>query len=147
MPESRETESHEALQAWLQAFLSGVDAAAGTVHLHETGGLRLTAFVNIPPPLQQAVQWVPSGKGMAGLALERGEPVQTCNIQEDRSGAIKPGAKAVNAKAAVALPVRNAEGTIIAVVGAAWMSERDLDEAELRGMQQAAASLADVPRG
>src|SRR6266853_603820 len=100
----------EAVQAWLAGFLSGAGAAAGTVHLHTEGGLRLAAAVNIPPPVRQAVQWVPSGKGMAGLALERGEPVQTCNLQEDRSGAVKPGARAVNAQAAVALPVRDREG-------------------------------------
>jgi hypothetical protein len=81
---------------------------------------------------------------MAGLALERGEPVQTCNLQEDRSGAIKPGARAVDAKAAVALPVRDGEGAIIAVVGAAWRSERELQEPDLQRLRQAAASLADV---
>ena len=52
-----------------------------------------TAAVNIPPQAREAVEWVPSGKGMAGLALERGEPVQTCNLQEDRSGAVKPGSE------------------------------------------------------
>jgi hypothetical protein len=43
---------------------------------------------------------------MAGLALERGESIQTFNLQEDRSGAVQPGAKAVNAQAAIAMPVR-----------------------------------------
>jgi L-methionine (R)-S-oxide reductase len=90
---------------------------------------------------------VPSGKGMAGLALERGEPVQTCNLQEDRSGAVKPGARAVNAQAAVAMPVRDQAGAIVAVVGAAWMDEREIQGAELERLQAAAASLADVTRG
>ena len=95
-----------ALQSWLGTLLEEAGAVAGTVHLHENGGLGLAAAVNIPARLQEVVAWVPSGKGMAGLALERGEPVQTCNLQADRSGAVNPGAKAVNAQAAVAMPVR-----------------------------------------
>ena len=132
------------LQAWLRGFLTEIGAAAGTVHLHEAGGLRLAADVNIPPPLRQAVEWVPSGKGMAGLALERGEPMQTCNLQDDRSGEIKPGAKAVGAKAAVALPVRGAGGGIVAIVGAAWMDERVLDESALEQLLKAAAGMTDA---
>ena len=141
------SEFNEVVQAWLAGFLNSAGAAAGTVHLYTEGGLRLAAAVNIPPPVQQAVLWVPSGKGMAGLALERGEPVQTCNLQEDRSGAVKPGARAVNAQAAVAMPVRDGDGAIIAVVGAAWMAEREIAGAELDRLQAAAASLVEVARG
>lgn len=137
----------EAMQRWLTDFLGDAGAVAGTVHLHTNGGLRLAAAVNIPPPVQQAVEWVPSGKGMAGLALERGEPVQTCNLQEDRSGAVKPGARAVNAQAAVAMPVRDGEGAIFAVVGAAWMEDRDIPDGELERLRDAAASLAQIVQG
>ena len=119
------------LERWLRSTLGSLGACSGTVHLHENDGLRLAAAVNIPAPVQQIVQWVPNGKGMAGLALERGEPVQTCNLQEDRSGNVKPGAKAVNAQAAVALPVRGADGEIRAVVGIAFQDEREFTAAEL----------------
>src|ERR1051326_1483846 len=134
----------ESMQAWLADFLQGAGGGAGTGHLHTHGGLRLAAAVNIPPPVQQAVAWVPSGKGMAGLALERGEAGQTCNLQEDRSGAGKPGARAVTAQAAVAMPVRNREGEIVAVVGAAWMEDRDIQGEEMERLRTAAASLAEM---
>jgi L-methionine (R)-S-oxide reductase len=147
MVDSDKTGFDEAVQAWLASFLNCAGAVAGTIHLHTEGGLRLAAAVNIPPPVRQAVQWVPSGKGMAGLALERGGPVQTCNLQEDRSGAVKPGARAVDAQAAVAMPVRDRAGAIVAVVGAAWMDEREIQGAELEKLQGAAASLVDVVRG
>ena len=42
-----------------------------------------------------------------------------------RSGAVKPGAKAVGAGAAVAFPVHDAAGKVRAVVGIAWQEERD----------------------
>jgi L-methionine (R)-S-oxide reductase len=132
------------LESWLTAFLANAQAVAGTVHLHEGGGLRLYAAVNIPPPVRQAVEWVPNGKGMAGLALERGIPISTCNLREDRTGAVKPGARAVDAKAAVALPVRDSAGTIVAVVGAAFSDERDVEGAELEELQRAADSVRNA---
>jgi L-methionine (R)-S-oxide reductase len=138
------------LQTWLSRFLKDSGGVAGTVHLHERGGLRLAAGVNIPAPVQEVVAWVPSGKGMAGLALERGEPVQTCNLQEDRTGAVKPGAKAVNAQAAVAMPVRDQAGAIVAVVGVAFADEREIQGQELERLQREAATLTglveDSPR-
>jgi hypothetical protein len=134
---------NENVQTWLATFLKDAGSVAGTVHLHQDGGLRLAAAVNIPPKVQEIVAWVPNGKGMAGLALERGESVQTCNLQEDRSGAVKPGAKAVNAQAAIAMPVRNATGSIVAVVGAAFAGEREIQGEELDSLQRAAESLAE----
>ena len=103
------------LESWLARFLGNVQAVAGTVHLHENGGLRLGAAVNIPLPVRQAVEWVPSGKGMAGMALERGEPVQTCNLKEDASGAVKPGARAVNA--VLAIPKIVTGGLVLLAIG------------------------------
>lgn len=141
------TQFDGAMQSWLEAFLGEAGAVAGTVHVHENGGLRLAAAHNIPEKVQQIVAYVPSGKGMAGLALERGEPVQTCNLQEDRSGAVKPGAKAVDARAAVALPVRDPGGAIIGVVGAAFMDDREIGGAELERLKTASESLAAVKAG
>ena len=131
------------LQQWLSDLLAQVDASSGTVHLHENDGLRLAAAVNIPEPVQKIVEWVPNGKGMAGLALQRGEPVQTCNLQEDKSGNVKPGAKAVNAQAAVALPVKDVEGGIRGVVGIAFQHEREFTTADLDELSRAASSMPD----
>ena len=130
------------LQSWLSDLLRDTGGVAGTVHLCEPGGLRLAAAIHIPAAVQEAVVWVPRGKGMAGLALERGEPVQTCNLQMDRSSAVQPGAKAVNAQAAVALPVRNAAGETIGVVGIAFADEREIQGTELDALQSAASTLA-----
>jgi L-methionine (R)-S-oxide reductase len=136
------SETNQSLQTWLTAFLQSEGGVAGTVHLHENGGLRLAAAVNIPPKVQEVVAWVPSGKGMAGLALERGESVQTCNLKrDDGSGAVRPGAKAVDAQAAIALPARDNSGAIVAVVGIAYPDEREIAGAEIQRLEQAAASF------
>src|SRR5215831_12152685 len=129
------------INTWLENFLAQQGATSGTVHLFRDGGLRLAAAVNIPPPVQQVVGWVPSGKGMAGLALERHEPILTCNLKEDRTGNVKPGAKAVDARAAVAIPVDDARGNVRAVVGIAFLKERDFTPADLEGLQRSASTL------
>ncbi len=133
--------ANDQLQKWLGSFLTDIGAVAGTVHLVEGEGLRLAAAVNIPEVVQQAVAWVPSGKGMAGLAFERDEPITTCNLSDDRTGNVRPGAKAVNAQAAVAMPVHSPEGTAIAIVGAAFADERQIGEDELHSLADRAYSL------
>jgi L-methionine (R)-S-oxide reductase len=129
------------LTEWLQQILAQWNAASGTVHIRDDDGLRLAACINIPPAVQQIVQWVPKGKGMAGLAMERGKPVHTCNLQEDQSGDVRPGARAVNAQGAVAVPVHEAGGQVRAVVGLAFQHERDFTSAELGELTRAAATL------
>lgn len=131
-------------QEWLELLLSDVGATSGTVHICEGQGLRLAAAVNIPDVVQQTVTWVPSGKGMAGLALERGEPITTCNLRDDRSGNVRPGAKAVNAKAAVAIPIRNSHSTIVAVVGVAFSDEREISDIYLKELTNRAHSLLPI---
>lgn len=129
-------------QAWLERFISVHGGVAGTVHRANDGELQLTAAHNIPPPVQAVTARVPRGKGMAGLAWEREVPVQTCNLKTDTSGDVRPGARAVNAQAAVALPVRDGRGEICAVVGIAFAHERELPTDEVDALQREASSLA-----
>lgn len=114
------------LEQWLRGFLARQGGASGTVHVVRGDVLEIAAAVNIPPKVIEVTATIPLGKGMAGLAWERGRAVATCNLQEDRSGDVKPGAKAVGAKAAIAFPIGE---PVRAVVGVAWMTERDLDDA------------------
>jgi L-methionine (R)-S-oxide reductase len=131
-----------AAQAWLEAALAEHGAFAGTVHVrHADELLHLVAAVNIPEIVQAAVRTVPLGKGMAGLAWARGVPVQTCNLQTDETGDIRPGARAVDAQAAVALPVTGDGTEVRAVVGFAFREERALAPALLTALAARAATL------
>ncbi len=132
-------------QKWLEAFLARHGGVAGTVHrvrADDSDLLELVAAVNIPPKVKAVTATVPRGKGMAGLALERGKPVSTCNLKTDTTGDVRPGAKAVDAGAAVALPVVDDGGNVRAVVGIAYAGERDMDDAEL---QELGADARGVP--
>src|ERR1043165_6333367 len=134
-------EKNEVHQQWLEGFIAGLDAFAGTGHVQRGGDLYLTAAPNIPPHVVQIVAHVPHGKGMAGVAQVKKQPVQTCNLQTDASGTIKPGAKAVDAQAAVALPVLDDSGAVRAVVGVAWRREGEIGAEEEQAMMQRAAQL------
>jgi L-methionine (R)-S-oxide reductase len=132
------------LEQWLKEYLAQHHATAGTLHVAESGGLRLVAQCNIPTQVQQLVEWVPNGKGMAGLALQRKQPVQTCNLQEDQSGDVKPGARAVSAKAAVALPIMDDSGEVYAVVGLAFDDEREFESTDLRAFSDSAETVPEL---
>jgi L-methionine (R)-S-oxide reductase len=128
-------------EIWLQQFVSAQGGVAGTVHLRTGDVLTLSASLNIPPPVIQKTQVIPKGKGMAGLAWSRNQIVSTCDLKTDETGDVRPGAKAVNAQAAAAIPVHDASGQLRAVVGIAFMDERDFGAAELAAFARAAQSL------
>ena len=132
-----------ALESWLGLFLKAHGGIAGTVHVRAGDALLLRAAVNIPPPVVRATASIPCGKGMAGLAWERGAPVQTCNLKTDQTGDVRPGAKAVDAQAAVAIPVKAAGGEVRAVVGIAFMGEREFGDAELSTFEDEASELPE----
>jgi len=124
----------EQAESWLREFIARHGGVAGTIHAVAGEALALAAAVNIPPKVVELTRSIPVGKGMAGLAWQRDEPVHTCNLKSDETGDVRPGAKAVDANAAVALPVHGAGGAVRGVVGIAWMGERTLSESELAAL-------------
>jgi L-methionine (R)-S-oxide reductase len=129
-------------QSWLEHFIRRHGGVAGSLHLRSgPDELTLAAAVNIPEKVQQVVRTVPRGKGMAGLALERNAAISSCNIQTDKTGDVRPGARAVDAQAGVALPVHSPNGEVRAVVGIAFSNERDISDDELATLAEAASSL------
>lgn len=133
----------ERFTSWLRDFLSRHRAVAGSVHVVEGDHLAIAAAHNLPPKVIELTTTIPLGKGMAGLAWQHDKPIQTCNLKEDTSGAVKPGAKAVDGKAAVALPVHDPNGMVRAIVGLAWMDERELGTDELAAIDADAGSLPE----
>jgi len=95
------------LQEVLRLTMEHFHADSGTIHLLEADGvLHLkAASTGIPEPVLKAVERVPIGKGMAGLAVERKEPVSLCNLQTDASGNARLGAKATGMEGALVVPI------------------------------------------
>ena len=89
-------------------------ADSGTIHMLESDGvLHLkAASKGLPEAVLAIVRRVPVGKGMAGLAVERAEPVGACNIQTDASGSVRPGAKLTGMEGAVVVPIFQGEKAV-----------------------------------
>ena len=62
-------------------------------------------------------------------------------LKDDNTGDVRPGAKAVDAAAAVALPLMAANGGVWAVVGVAFKETRELPESEIERLRQLASTL------
>ena len=127
--------------AVLRAAITRFGCAAGTVHLLKDGALSLAAHVNIPPPIVQIVQTVPIGKGIAGLAAERREPVSLCNLQTDTSGQARPAAKTSGMEGSVAVPMLDGE-KLKGVIGIAKATAHDWTDSEKAELLDVAARFS-----
>lgn len=125
----------------LDAALAHFGCQAGTVHLLRDGVLKLAASKNIPPPVVQIVETVPIGKGIAGLAAERLEPITICNLQTDTSGQARPGAKATGMEGSIAVPML-VDGKLRGVLGIAKAGAYDWPAEESDLLTRVAGALA-----
>jgi len=105
------------MQAELEEIIRRFQADTGSIHIIEDEVLVLKAQVGLPPHIAQIVALVPMGKGMAGLAAERNEPVSSCNIQSDQSGNVKAGARDTGVNGAIVVPIRNEQGEVRGALG------------------------------
>lgn len=122
--------------AWdetLERILTQIDADSGTIHLlGEDGVLHLkAASAGIPQVVLDTIQDVPVGKGMAGLAVERKQPVNACNIQTDASGDVRPGARVTGLQGSIVVPMLRGDDAIGAL-GVANRRERTFTDAEAK---------------
>jgi L-methionine (R)-S-oxide reductase len=131
-------------QAALEAAIAAFKAESGTVHrIGDDGHLHLSAIVGqYPPPVMEAIRRIPVGKGLAGLAAQRLEPVTVCNIQDDSSGQARPGARATGMEGAITVPCIDDGGTLRAVLGIANSSARTFAPDEVDGLRARATSIA-----
>src|SRR6516162_5327634 len=115
----------------LRQILAEFKAQIGTIHTLEPDGmLHMRAHTpGIPEPVLAASRVIPVGKGIAGLAVERKAPVNLCNLQSDKSGDARPGAKATGAMGSLCVPMMDGERPVGAL-GIAAMGERQFTKEE-----------------
>jgi len=124
------TDAH--YQAILDQVLNHFACTAGTIHTlgPASGMLLLRARRNIPDGLLPRIEKIPIGKGLAGLAAERRQPVQVCNLQTDNSGAARPAAKETGMESCIALPML-AGDELVGVLGVAKPTAYEFSETEI----------------
>ena len=118
------------------------DCPVGTVHLLAADGmLHLHAQQGLPPPVLDKVQVIPIGKGMAGIAAERRQPVQVCNLQTDDSGVARPGAKLTQMEGSLASPMLHGD-ELRGVLGIAKPHAYDFSSDETNVLLEVGARIA-----
>ena len=112
--------------------IAAFDCTTGTIHTldQETQLLMLRAQRGIPEFLLPKMTQIPIGKGMAGIAAERREAVEMCNLQTDESGVARPSAKETKVEGSLAAPML-LDGELYGVLGIAKPVPYDFSEAEI----------------
>jgi L-methionine (R)-S-oxide reductase len=141
----RDDRDPDALSQALQLLLERFDCTTGSVHLldDESGMLKLAAQRGIPDVVLDKIKVIPVGKGMAGLAAERREPVQVCNLQTDTSGVVWPGARDTKMEGSLAAPMLNADGVLKGTLGVAKPISYDFTPQECDLLMKAGRWIAD----
>ncbi len=103
--------------------------------------LKLVAHQGIPEALMPIIQSIPVGKGIAGVAAERKEPVEMCNLQTDTSGVAKPGAKQTQVQGTLAVPVLDG-GRLCGTLGIGKLEPYDFTAEEKDRLIAIARSIA-----
>jgi putative methionine-R-sulfoxide reductase with GAF domain len=94
-------------QKVLSEIIFSFDCTTGTIHFLDVdkSTLELQAHQGIPEFLLPKIAEIPIGKGMAGIAAERRQPVEICNLQTDESGVARPAAKETKVEGSIAVPL------------------------------------------
>jgi L-methionine (R)-S-oxide reductase len=150
------TSAEEGAGLALEAIFEETATTTGTIHLIPQSGqgqgqpngqmLELVAARDIPPAVLEKVRVIPIGKGMAGVAVEKRQPVTTCNLQQDDAGGvIRQGARATGAQGALAVPII-VDDEAIGALGVATREPRDFTRAEIDALLAMASAVGRALR-
>lgn len=128
---------------FLEATAAEFGCVTGTLHRFDPADqhLKLVAQMGIPPQLMPVIQSIPIGKGIAGAAAERRQPVELCNLQTDTSGVAREGAKQTQVQGSLAVPVLDGE-RLCGALGIGKREAYEFNDAEKQRLMGLAAEIA-----
>jgi len=131
----------------LGEIILAFDCTTGTFHTidQETELLVLRAQHGIPDFLLPKMHEIPIGKGMAGIAAERREPVEMCNLQTDESGVARPAAKETKVEGSIAAPML-LDGKLYGTLGIAKPVPYDFTAEENEYLMRIGAEISRILR-
>jgi len=117
--------------AWLAAVLAAFDCQTGTLPLADGALLDLVVQLGVPDFLLPKIARIPFGKGIAGAAAERREPVELCNLQQDLGGVARPDARETKVAGSLAVPVFSPDGArVLGTLGVGMQEPHDFTDDE-----------------
>ena len=131
-------------QSVLDVVIANFGCTTGTLHQldPQTKLLTLVAQRGIPPHLMSVIEKIPIGKGIAGAAAERLEPVELCNLQADLGGVAKAGARATNVQGSLAVPCLLGD-ELRGTLGVGMMTPHDFTDEEKARMMEIGRAVAE----
>lgn len=128
---------------FLGQVISDFGCTTGTLHRFDPhdNHLKLVAHRRIPEVLMPVIQSIPIGKGIAGAAAQRREPVEICNLQTDTSGVAKPGAKQTQVQGSLAVPVLDGD-RLCGTLGIGKLVPYEFSDEEKARLTQIAAKVS-----
>lgn len=127
----------------LQDIIDEFDCTSGTLHRLSERELQLVASVGIPDPVLTRIGTIPIGKGMAGIAAERMEPVDVCNLQTDDSGVAEDGARETGMEGSLAAPIVGPDGSLEGTIGIAKPEQYEFTQRERDQLLDTASQFAE----
>ena len=135
--------SQEAWTALLESTLEEFGCQTGTLHRSDDGQtLTLVCQIGVPDALLEKISSIPFGKGIAGAAAERREPVELCNLQLDLGGVAKPDARQTGVSGSLAVPVFSADSQqVIGTLGIGKFAPYEFTAVEKLRLAEIAARI------
>lgn len=130
-------------QQCLADIIAAFDCTTGTIHIldERTQLLKLQAQRGLPDFLIPKMEEIPIGKGMAGIAAERRQPVEMCNLQTDNSGVARPAAKETKVEGSIAVPML-LHGKLYGTLGIAKPVPYNFTEKEVNDLMEIGAEIS-----
>ena len=117
--------------AWLGEVLGAFGCQTGTLHRADGEFLDLVVQAGVPEFLLPKIARIPFGKGIAGVAAERREPVELCNLQENLGGVALPAARQTEVSGSLAVPVISPDGqSVLGTLGIGMHAPHDFSDDE-----------------
>lgn len=131
----------------LAPILDEFGCQTGTIHhaAEADSMLHLVEQVGVPDFLLEKISVIPFGKGIAGAAAERKEPVELCNLQENLGGIAKPDAQKTGVSGSIAVPIFSTlSREVIGTLGIGKSSPYEFTLAEKQRLSEVAASISAI---
>ncbi len=132
-------------QTFLGSILRKFGCQTGTIHRSTDDGdqLRLVCQIGVPDSLMDKISVIPIGKGIAGAAAERKEPVELCNLQQDLGGVARPDAQKTGVSGSIAVPVfATGSQQVIGTLGIGKYAPYEFTDAEKDQLAEIAKEIA-----
>jgi L-methionine (R)-S-oxide reductase len=132
----------DGVKNWLAEVLESFACQTGTLHRADGEWLDLVVHLGVPDFLIPKITRIPFGKGIAGAAAERREPVELCNLQQDLGGVARPDARETKVSGSLAVPVLSPDGArVLGTLGVGMQAPHDFTVEEKARLSEIAAEV------